>query len=225
MQTSYELIKATKQVIGRNKEAFQDFISLSVSDMFFQSKFIICDDVKTNEELVELYKYIKKNLFLIENVNEVAGWVNELIVERTNKWLKMNRQDMFDAEKRGLYEIPQTDNSYTTGLVLEPSEYTRVLAGFVCNLPEIHRITTLAFYYNDFEMDKISDLLGIDYDLIKSRINFVEGTLNVQMKEYCKKNGYEAVIVDSQRIRTALIEIGKLYQYPYAKQIYDIVTA
>lgn len=224
MQTSYEFLKATKGVKSRNPESFKDFIGLSASDMFFQIKFVVCEDQDTNEELVGLYKYVKKNLFMLENVNEVADWINEIVVERNSAWILKNRRDQLDAEKRGVYTAPTVPDVFSRGIDMESTDYTKVLAGLICNLPEIYRSTALAFYYNNLSLTKMGDIMNVDAAMLKERVAYIEKLLNNQMKEYCKTNGFTFVAVDAQKIRTALIEIGKMYKYPYAVELHDVVV-
>ena len=102
MQTSYELIQATKGVISKKPDAFLKFMELTTSDMFFQVKFVVCDDAFVNQELTALYKYLKKNFFLLENPNGVAEWLNGVATEQSDRWLLKNKRDQLDAEKKGM---------------------------------------------------------------------------------------------------------------------------
>ena len=225
MQTSYELIQATKGVISKKPDAFLKFMELTTSDMFFQVKFVVCDDAFVNQELTALYKYFKKNFFLLENPNGVAEWINGVATEQSDRWLLKNKRDQLDAEKKGTYTAIPDKDALGPGLEIESIEYTQVLVDFLCKLPEIHRSTALAFYYNDEDINAISEFMSVDKSVIKSRVTYIETTLNNQMKKYCRQKGLSTHKVDPGRIRIALCELSKMYKYPYSKELYDVITA
>ena len=146
MQTSYELIQATKGVISKKPDAFLKFMELTTSDMFFQVKFVVCDDAFVNQELTALYKYFKKNFFLLENPNGVAEWINGVATEQSDRWLLKNKRDQLDAEKKGTYTAIPDKDALGPGLEIESIEYTQVLVDFLCKLPEIIRLYGLPLF-------------------------------------------------------------------------------
>ena len=214
MDTSYELLKVTKIIKSGNKEAIVDFINMTIDDLYFQSQFVVCSDDDTSRILVAIYTNVVKHIFMLDNPNEVSDWLNTMVSSRTADWLKKSRREMLQAEKRNAYPVPNEPNVFTTGNELENSEYTKIIINSICNIPEIHRQTALAYYYNNMSFDKMSEEFLFDEVSLKTRVAYIEKTLNIQMQQICKNNGVKAIAVTSQKIRSALCELSKLYHAP-----------
>lgn len=221
MNTTYELVKSAKYFMQGHSDDFWRIYEMSIDDMYYQIHFIVCDDQQTDALLEKLYIYFVQNAFLLDNPNEFASWMNETVSQFTADWLAVNRQDMLAAEDAGAYEIPIGADAYLPGNEIDDLEYIRTLENYICNLPEIHRQTALAFYFNNLPMEKLVDILHMDALKIKKRIGYIEKVLNQQMRMYCKDRGYSMPYVDSQKILRALAELGKMYRYPEAEKIFN----
>lgn len=221
MRTTFELIKATSAVIKGNKAAFADVLKLSINDMFFQTYFIVCDEAKTNECLYELYTKLLRNSLWLESADDAANWLNEAALEKTSTFLMKNRQDMIVAEKRGVYIPPRDMGVFTTGPELSDADYMKLLQNMICNLPEIHRQTAIAFYYDGMDIAKMSDIMMIDVPLLRKRIEFIEATLVTQMKDYCKQANVSYVTITPQRILAALNSLAEMYCYMDSEGLYN----
>ena len=225
MNTTYELVKSAKYFIQGHTEDFGKIFELSLNDMYFQIHFIVCDDEQTIKMLEKYFVYVKQNAFLLDTPEEFASWLNENVTQFTADWLEENRRDMLFADKAGAYEVQSGADTYLPGNEIDDLEYICTLENYICNLPEIHRQTALAFYYDDLPMEKLEELLHMDAIRIKKRIEYIEKTLNQQMKQYCKERGYSMPKVDSQKILRALSELAKLYRYPDAMGLWQQINS
>lgn len=213
METSYEVIKAVKYIMMGQKEDMIKLINYSVNDMFFQMQYIVCSDELIGSELADLYVYIAKNLFLLESADKAADFMNDTVVSRAANWLRKNRKDIVDAEKKGLYTAPPVNLAYSTAPEIEDIDMINELVRALCVIPEIHRVTALAFYYDDMDYERMSECLLEDVSTLKKRIEYVENILSAHIQKYCTEQGLKAKSVNAQRIRKALVELGKLYKY------------
>lgn len=221
MNTTYELVKSAKYFMQGHSDDFWRIYEMSIDDMYYQLHFIVCDDQQTDALLEKLYIYFAQNAFLLDDSNEFASWMNETVSQFTADFLAANRQDMLAAEAAGAYEIINEPDAYLPGNEIDDLEYIRTLENYICNLPEIHRQTALAFYFDNLPMEKLVDILHLDALKIKKRIGYIEKTLNRQMRTYCKDRGYSMPYVDSQKILRGLSELGKLYRYPDAEKLFN----
>lgn len=221
MRTTFELIKATGAVLKGNRDAFPEVLKLSVNDLFFQTFFVVCDEEKTDEYLQDMYVKLLKNSMLLESANDAADWLNEGVIEKTTEHLMRQRQDMIIAEKKGAYEPPRDTGLYTTGPEMSDYDFMNLLENMICNLPEIHRQTALAFYYDGIDLNKMSDIMMVDVATLRRRIEYIENTLVIQMKDFCKKSKYSYTTITPQRILAALNELAVLYRYKDIQGLYD----
>lgn len=168
-----------------------------------------------------MYVKLLKNSMLLESANEAADWLNEGAIEKTTEHLMRQRQDMIIAEKKGAYEPPRDTGLYTTGPEMSDYDFMNLLENMICNLPEIHRQTALAFYYDGIDLNKMSDIMMVDVATLRRRIEYIENTLVIQMKDFCKKSKYSYTTITPQRILAALNELAVLYRYKDIQGLYD----
>lgn len=221
MDTTYELVRATRGLMQGKSESLKTIFDLSINDVFFQLQFIMCDEKKINDELENFYLTLNHNAFMIDSADAIADVINQAVTRQTTDWIRINRQSMLQAERSGVYVAPVYSETYIAGSEMMDAEYTKTLASFICTLPEIYRQTALAFYYCNFSMETIRDELLITDIALNNRTTYIEKILGQQMHGYCKDRGYQMKPVSPQRIRTALYELAKLYKYPYGEALYN----
>ena len=225
MDTTFELVRATKGLFSGKRECFRDIYDMSLDDIYFQLQFVMCDEKIITKEIEKFFVSFSNGIFMIDSAEGIAEWLNISVLQRTADWLRESRREMLAAEMRGSYPVPSTVGSFLAGEELDDMEYTKALAGFLCNLPEIHRQTAVAFYYANLSQDAIIDTLMIDTVILKNRIAYIEKILSDNLREYCKERRCAMINVSSQRIRTALFELSKLYKYPYKDDLYANIDA
>ncbi|HOO79425.1 MAG TPA: hypothetical protein PLQ04_03460 [Lachnospiraceae bacterium] len=223
MDTTYELVKATRGFLQGHLDDFRRIFELSVDDMYFQMQFIICDEEQIDQELEKLYINVIQNFFMMEAPENIAEWMNETVTQFTSDWLRTNRRDMLMAENRGAYAVPMVSEVYIPGNDMEDMEFTKMLENFLCTLPEIHRQTALAYYYNNLSMDKLVDILMLEASAVKRRTSYIEKNLILQMEEFCKEHNYRTRSLNSQKILMALVDLQKLYRFQRTESLYNSI--
>lgn len=224
MDTTFELVRATRGFLSGKREYFKDMYTLSLNDVYFQLQFVMCDEQHITEEIEKFFVKTYKSAFMVENAENIAEWLNISIHQTSSDWIRKNRADMLRNEAKGGYLPPQGHSEYLAGREIDEMEFNKVLVGYICNLPEIYRQTALAFYFDNLSEDAIVDAFMIDAITLKNRITFIEKSLAAEIHDYCKENKYMMVSVNSQKIRTALFELSKLYKYPYMEELFQNIA-
>lgn len=225
MDTTFELVRATKSMFAGRRESFRDIYDIALDDIYFQLQFVMCDEQNITKEIEKFFVNFSKGIFMTDSAEGIAELLNISVMQKTDEWVREKRREMLVAEERGSYPVPNSASTFLTGETLDDMEYTKALAGFLCNLPEIHRQTAVAFYYDNLSQDAIVDSLMIDSVVLKNRIAYIEKVLSDNLREYCKERHCAMTNVNSQRIRTALFELSKLYKYPYRDELYANIDA
>lgn len=225
MDTTFELVRSTRSWLNGRKESFREIYDLAVNDVYFQLQFVMCDDRNITNEIEHFFLNMSKSVFILDKADNVAEWINEMALSQTYEWMTANRTEMVNAERRGMYPVPAPSNTYVSGSEMEDTEYKKVLSSYLCDLPELHRQTAMAYYFANLSEDKILDVLMLDKNTFKNRISYIEITLSNKVREYCKENGYMVNPADSRRIRAALFDLAKLYDYPYKNELFDLIMS
>ncbi len=225
LNTKYELVSAARYYMKGNSADFQKIFALSLDDMYFQMQFIICDDELIRDALCDFYVYLSKSFFMLESADDIANWMNEIVIQKTGEWLRKNRMDMLGAEERGAYNVPVVSDIYLPGKDMPEAEYMLALETAICELPEIHRNTALAFYYDNMPVSHLAETLFLTENVVKTRVSYIEKELVGAMQRYCKEHGYQMKPVTSQKILMALGELQKMYHYPAPEELYEYIKS
>ena len=224
MDTTYELVRAAKGLLKRGNESFRELYGLSVDDVYFQLQFVMADDENITQQIEDFYVELSKSIYLLEVPDRVAEWLNTQMLIFSARWLRKNRADLTRLEMSGAYDVKKVAEPYISGMEMEDMEYIRNLAGFLRNLPEIHRQTAIAFYYSNLSDETIKEYLFIDKPVLSKRTAYIEHKLNEEMRQVCLDRGFQMKTVTTQKIRTALFELSRAYKYPYKEELYSNIS-
>lgn len=225
MDTTYELVRATRGLSQGRPNSLKEIFDISLNDIFFQIQFILCDQNKINDELEKFYIGVSKGRVLIGDPNNMAEWLNESAISVAMSIFRDKYSSQISTEKSGGYKAPLYSETYLTGPEIPDLEDLKTMGAFICTLPELHRLTAVAFYYDRLPMDKITEIFATDTATIKSRLTYIEKILTQKMHGYCEQRGYSTKSITPQRIRTALFELAKLYEYPFGDALFNNIVA
>ncbi len=224
METTYELIKAARGLSQGKFDNLRKLFDLSLDDIFFQMQFVMNEERKITDNLEDFYINLAGSAFVLGAPEGIAQWLNESAHSTITKWMNTSRREMLSAEERGMYDSSQMMfETFVPGREADEIEYTRAIEEAICKLPEIHRQTAIAFYYDDLPMESMEELFMVDSFVINKRITYIEKNLSQYMSSFCKEHRYQIKKVSSQRIRSALIELASMYKYPYADALFENV--
>lgn len=221
MEATYEMISAARGFSQGKSDSLWRLFELTIDDIYFQLHFTMADQNEINAELEKFYVSMAKEFFLLENANDIVKWMNQIVVNQLNDWFRTKHMNFLDTERRGMYPIPVYEDKYFPALQASDSEYTSALMNIINELPELFRYTAIAIYYDNYTVEELADMLFEEKSTITKRVEYIEKTLAVKMQEYCMKKKIAKVVINTQKIRTAMIELQKLYRYPYAEALFE----
>lgn len=223
LNTTFELVKSARYYLEGKKEDFARIFSLSLNDLYFQTYFITTDPNKIVEQLVDLYARVVHETAILESADHIAEWLNKVVTENNGLFLLKERAEQLKAEAKGELQPPQVPIEFLNGVEMDDAEFTVVLESALCKLPEIHRATAIAFYYDDMTTDSICECLQTDPGTLKARLSYVEKFVTREIHNFCKERGYRMKAVDARRILIALSELQKGYVFPDPNGLYQML--
>lgn len=223
MNTTFELVKAARYYLDGKKDDFMKIFSLSLNDLYFQTYFITTDPNRIVEQLVDLYARVVRETAILNSPDSIAEWLNKAVTENNGQFLELERKEQLMAERKGELPAPQVPIEFLNGVDMEEAEFTVVLENALCKLPEIHRATAVAFYYDDLSSEDICEALQIDPMTLKNRLTYIEKAVTCDIHNYCKERGYKMKAVDARRILLALAELQRGYVFPDPAGLYQML--
>ena len=141
----------------------------------YVAAFSICKNNHDAEDVVQdtFIKYISKNNDF-ESKEHIKAWLLRVAIN-----LAKNKMTTFFRRK----VIPMED--YMLDIAM-PSEDSNNLLNTVMSLPQKYRIVIHLFYYEDYSVKEIADILKISPDNVKTRLTRGRKQLKIMLKEEWK---------------------------------------
>ena len=141
----------------------------------YVAAFSICKNDHDAEDVVQdtFIKYISKNNDF-ESKEHIKAWLLRVAIN-----LAKNKMTTFFRRK----VIPMED--YMLDIAM-PSEDSNNLLNTVMSLPQKYRIVIHLFYYEDYSVKEIADILKISPDNVKTRLTRGRKQLKIMLKEEWK---------------------------------------
>lgn len=160
----------------------EDVIRTYQGDLF-RLAFSVCKNAADAEDILQdvfiSYHSSKKQF---QSERHLKAWLMKVVVNRAKNVNK-------SFWKRNFVPIEE----YMETLVFE-SEETATLFEEVMKLPDKYRVVIHLFYYEEYSVAEIADILGISKNNVKVRLNRARNKLRENMQKEGEYHGYEGTI-------------------------------
>ena len=160
----------------------EDVIRTYQGDLF-RLAFSVCKNAADAEDILQdvfiSYHSSKKQF---QSERHLKAWLMKVVVNRAKNVNK-------SFWKRNFVPIEE----YMETLVFE-SEETVTLFEEVMKLPDKYRVVIHLFYYEEYSVAEIADILGISQNNVKVRLNRARNKLRENMQKEGEYHGYEGTI-------------------------------
>lgn len=165
----YDTIKCREQflidrfvkTIGENKTAM---FRLAYSMVLNRED---AEDI-VSETIVKAYSHLEE----LKNIRKMKAWTFQILVNESKAYLKKrNRIDLI--EDISIFEGREED---------EKENYD--LLEFVCQLEDIYKEVVILYYFEEFRVKEIADILSISEGTVKSRLS----RARVKLKSFLENN-------------------------------------
>lgn len=152
------------QIKKGDEEAFAELIEQYKLPIYKTAKAILKDEDDTCDAIQDTALSIYKNIRNLKNEKYFKTWVIRITI---NKCYDIITKHRLDDEKISKIQLNNEDihNSFDNNLILKTD-----LEKALNLLEEDLRIVTVLYYYNDFSISEISEILNIPKGTVKSRV-------------------------------------------------------
>ncbi len=152
------------QVKKGDKEAFAELIEEYKLPIYKTAKAILKDEDDVCDAIQDTALSIYKNIKNLKSEKYFKTWVIRITINKCNDILSKHK---LNSEKKEKVTISSTlqHNSFDNKIV-EKTDLELALN----SLSQELRLTTILYYYNDFSISDISNILNISKGTVKSRI-------------------------------------------------------
>lgn len=153
------------------KQAIQELVALYQNNLFAVA-FNVCKNAQDAEDIVQdtfLQYYTMKKEF--DSEQHIRAWLIRVAINKAKNanraFWRCNKLSLEDYMETLTFETPQSENLFET----------------VMKLPEKYRIVIHLFYYEDYAVREIADILKLSESNVKVRLSRGRCLLKKALKE------------------------------------------
>lgn len=141
----------------------------------------------TQEILLAVYQNIGK----LEEPKAFWSWLNRITATRCMNALTRTRVDLQFAEDEDghsiLDDLEETDEQSIPDKAIDNAETARMIDEIVSGLPEVQRLSTLMYYYDEMSIKEIAQIMDVSENTVKSRLNLARKSIKEKVLDYEKQ--------------------------------------
>lgn len=153
------------------KQTVQELVALYQSNLF-AAAFNVCKNAQDAEDIVQdtfiRYYTINKEF---DNEQHIRAWLLRVAINKAKNanhtFWRRNKLSLEDYMETLTFETPQSENLFET----------------VMQLPEKYRIVIHLYYYEDYSVREIADILRLSESNVKVRLSRGRSLLKEALKE------------------------------------------
>ncbi len=227
MQHTYELSVIMRELLAGNKKAFHDLYDLTANDFYFHIKMIVNNDEEAAKLIVKIYNSMAMRLDRLQKAEDAVKWMNGIMYGHLMNWMNVHCSTMLMDEEMGRFDkmptVPVVEGGTT---MFTEAETAALAANYISQLPEVHLITALAYFYDNIELQETAELLQCDDIRITTRAKYAVRLIESYCKDYAKQNNVEIQPIDTHMILLAFVLLAKDTVLPGKRELYfDIAQA
>lgn len=170
---NYKLINQVELAKNNNKEAFSELIEEVKTKLYKTGISILKNDADTCDALQETLLSAYQNLKSLKNNEYFTTWIIRIMINKCYDIIRKNKRIVSINEKIQVEEEVFYDR-YANESDLEWA---------LSNIDEDLKLVTVLYYYDDFSVNEISDVLNIPEGTVKSRLSRAREKLYSILKE------------------------------------------
>ena len=227
MKHTYELSVIIRELLSGNNKAFQNLYELTANDFYFHIKMIVNNDEEAAKLLVKIYKSMAMRLGRLQKPEDAVKWMNGIMYGHLMDWMNVHCSTMLMDEEMGRFDkmpvVPPVEGGAT---MYTEAETAALAANYLTQLPEIHAITGLAYFYDNIELQETAELLQCEDTRISTRAKYASKLIESYCKDYAKQNNIELQPIDTHLLLLAYVLLAKDTVLPGKRELYfDIAQA
>lgn len=171
-EIKFEKIKQVELVKEGNQEAFAKLIEQEKLKLYKTGISILKNDDDTCDAIQETLISAYKSINSLKNNEYFSTWIMRILINKCYDIIRKNKKVTYINEK-----MKQEDTYYE--IYLQESDLENVLNQIDKDLKTV----TVLYYYDDFSVNEISEILNIPEGTVKSRLSRARNKIYTILKE------------------------------------------
>lgn len=223
MTYTFELSNIMKALKGGDVNRFYDFYKASIEEVYFHCALMTNDAAETKKLVIKVYRTLYIRLSRLERVEETVEWYNAVLFDVLNGWCESHCISILVDEENGKYKRTPVTEAYPQDAVstmFTESETANLAATYINILNPVLAMTSLAYYFDNFQLDVIARYLKVDDTVVLERTKYSLGLIEKKCIDYAWDNKVEIKRVDVHVILLSYMALAKVTTCPDKDNLY-----
>ncbi len=144
----------------------------------------VCEDI-----VQDVYIKAFEKLDSLKVPEAFIGWLRQITVNTCKDYFAVHNSSVLGADEADeeLAKLPTLDEDFLPQEYADNRETCRIIMAMVDSLPDAQRVAVILYYYNEFPISRIAELLQVSENTVKSRLNYARRQIKEQVEDLEKK--------------------------------------
>lgn len=172
---------------GKNN-VFEEFYELTKSYMFFTLSKIVRDRDAVDDLVQDSYIVVYQNINSLRDSSAILKWMGRIAQNNAYNYLRKNYREVLLTEDTGFFEdYIESDNTLLPEEAMQSKEVQRLLKEIIDELPQMQRLSVIAFYYNELSIEEVAETLDIPKGTVKTNLYRARAKIKAAIEELASK--------------------------------------
>lgn len=190
MNIDKELIVALNQACNGQEEGFNTLYKRTYKCVYFRAKQLFSKEEDVQDLIQEVYIEVYRSIGNLNNINSLYPWLKQITFHMATKMYRKKTDVLLNEEEQSVFDVLETEDTTTLPeLSSEMKATSQLVAGLINELPDLQKTALIAYYYDEFNVNNIAQMMECSEGTIKSRLNYARQTLKLKILEKEKREG------------------------------------
>lgn len=192
-----EMIQLLNSALKGDSRAFDRLYEMTHQKAYYAALKYMKDEHQAEDVLQEAYIKAFNNLNTLQNANKFEAWLHKIIYTTAmDVYRKRKRQTEhsinfsdYEGENETSVEFEDDREEFKPEEQMDYQETQKAVLSFIDELSSPQRMVMVLFYYEQYSLKEIADVMECSVGTVKSRLNKAKQLMRGMVDGYEKKHG------------------------------------
>lgn len=186
-----KLITLVKTAKSGNQKAIEELLCLAHTSVSYQCRKMLPNTQDAEDLTQEILLTVYQKLDSLQEPATFWGWLNRITATRCMNAISRTQVDLQFAEDEDgnsiLDSLETLDEHQIPDKAIDNAETARMIDEIVSGLPEVQRMATLLYYYDEMSVKEIAQIMDVSENTVKGRLHLARKAIKEKVQEYEKQ--------------------------------------
>lgn len=192
-----EMIQLLNSALKGDSKAFDRLYEMTHQKAYYAALKYMKDEHQAEDVLQEAYIKAFNNLNTLQNANKFEAWLHKIIYTTAMDVYRKRKRHTehsinfsdYEGENEASVEFEDDREDFKPEEQIDYQETQKAVLSFIDELSNPQRMAMVLFYYEQYSLKEIADVMECSVGTVKSRLNKAKQLMRGMVDGYEKKHG------------------------------------